>query len=612
MTADERTIVQRIAGAEPTEPARLSGLIDRLTAEGRLRGARLDGRAIGPRGLASLEIRGVTDDSRAVGRGSLFVAIAGDHADGHEFVARAAAAGAAAAIVERPLPEVALPQLIVDRSQPAVAVAASWWYGDPSRELAVVGITGTDGKTTTSFLATAALEAAGVRTGMIGTAATRIGGRQEPNEEHATTPGAARLQAGLRAMVAAGDRAAVLETTSHGLALDRVGGVGYDIAILTNVSHEHLEFHGSWEAYVDAKLSLFERLGREPAGGPKPEGVGWPKTAIVNADDALAGRFIGVAQEAGARIVTYGTDASADVRATRIEEDARGLRVAYDSPSGGATLELQLAGRFNAANALAVVALGEAVGLDAEAVRGGLAALAGVPGRMERLELGQPFGVIVDYAHSPASLQTVLDLLAPVAAAQGGGVIAVFGSAGERDTAKRPLMGRIAAERARLVVVTDEDPRGEDRDAIIDEIARGAEHGGMRRGHDLLLIADRRAAIEAAFERARPGDVVLLAGKGHERSIIGASGPVAWDERAEAEAALRHMGYRLTRCYPCGPWRPAPPARRPPPGPRRLPARARPRPLPSTPPLGEVRAAPRPSPAGRRAGSRTSRRCARR
>ena len=190
-----------------------------------------------------------------------------------------------------------------------------------------------------------------------------------------------------------------------------------------------------------------------------------------------------------------------------------------------------------------MVALGEAVGLDPEAVRAGLGGLASVPGRMERIEAGQPFGVIVDYAHTPASLQTVLDLLAPVAAARGGGLIAVFGSAGERDTAKRPLMGRIAGERARLVVVTDEDPRNEDREAILEAIARGAEAAGKRRDHDLLVIADRRAAIGAALERARPGDIVLLAGKGHERSIIGPAGPVAWDERAEAETALRELGF---------------------------------------------------------------------
>jgi UDP-N-acetylmuramoyl-L-alanyl-D-glutamate--2,6-diaminopimelate ligase len=339
-------------------------------------------------------------------------------------------------------------------------------------------------------------------------------------------------------MARAGDRAAVIETTSHGLALGRVDAIAYDVAILTNLTHEHLELHGTWEAYRDAKLRLFERLAPHVA---KP--LGWPATGIVNADDPSAGAFIGVAQEAGARILTYGTDPAADVRATRVEEDQRRLRIAYDAPSGSATVDLHLVGRFNVHNALAVVALGEAVGLDPTAVRDGLASVPVVPGRMERIELGQPFGVIVDFAHSPASLRTVLDLLAPSAASRGGGLVVVFGSAGERDTAKRPQMGRIAGERARIVVVTDEDPRGEDRQAILDEIARGAESAGRRRDHDLLVIADRRSAIDAAFERARPGDIVLLAGKGHEQAIIGPDGPQPWDERAEAEAALRRAGF---------------------------------------------------------------------
>jgi UDP-N-acetylmuramoyl-L-alanyl-D-glutamate--2,6-diaminopimelate ligase len=541
---DERTIADWLAAAEPTDPRPLAGLIDRLTSAGRLRGARLDGRAIGPAGLRDVPVHGMTDDSRAVRQGTVFVAIPGTHADGHDFVEAAATAGAGAAIVEQPIPAVAIPQLVVDRSQIALADAATWWYEDPSHGLAVVGITGTDGKTTTGFLATAALEAAGVRTGMIGTAATRIGRREEPNEAHATTPDAPHLQAALRAMRRAGDRAAVVETTSHGLALERVGGIAYDIAILTNVTHEHLEFHGSWGAYRDAKLSLFERLGAGRAGRPdKPADRRWPPTGIVNADDPSAGRFIGVTQEAGARVLTYGTDPSADVRATRVEEDANGLRIALEAPSGTATLELRLNGRFNVHNALAVVALGEAVGLDPAAIRAGLAGVVSIPGRMERVDLGQPFGVVVDYAHSPASLGAVLELLAPIAAARSGGLIVVFGSAGERDTAKRPLMGRIAGERARIVVVTDEDPRGEDRDAILDAIARGAEAAGRRRDRDLLVIADRRTAIAAAFERARPGDIVLLAGKGHERSIIGPDGATAWDERAEAEGALRALGF---------------------------------------------------------------------
>jgi UDP-N-acetylmuramoyl-L-alanyl-D-glutamate--2,6-diaminopimelate ligase len=343
-------------------------------------------------------------------------------------------------------------------------------------------------------------------------------------------------------MVMRGNQAAVVETTSHGLAADRVRGIAYDAAVLTNLSHEHLEFHGSWEAYRDAKLSLFERLS-VTSRNPAKEAPAWPKVAIVNADDPLAGHFIGVAQEAGARILTYGTDSSADVRATRSEEDSRGLVVAYSAPSGSGRLELRLAGRFNVHNALAVVALGEALGLDAGAIRTGLESVEGVPGRMERIDAGQPFGVVIDYAHSPASLEAVLDLLAPLAAARGGGLICVFGSAGERDLGKRPMMGRIAGERCRLVVATDEDPRGEDREAILQQIAAGAEAVGKQRDRDLFLIADRRAAIAAAFERARPGDLVLLAGKGHEQSIVGPDGPIAYDEKSTALDALAALGF---------------------------------------------------------------------
>jgi UDP-N-acetylmuramoyl-L-alanyl-D-glutamate--2,6-diaminopimelate ligase len=546
MTSSPPTIAALLAAAEPAEPRPLGELIARLGAGGRLHGARDGGRAIGPAALAAIPVHGVTDDSRTVGPGSLFVAVAGLHADGHMFVPAAAAAGAAGALVERPLPDVALPQLVVDRGPTALADAAAWWYGDPSHELGIVGITGTDGKTTTSFLAAAALEAAGLSSGLIGTVATQVGATREANPEHTTTPGAPLLQRTLRAMADAGNAVAVVETTSHGLAADRVHGIAYDIAILTNLTHEHLEFHGTWERYRDAKLSLFERLAAGPANPAKElAGRAWPKAAIVNADDPNASAFIGVAQEAGARIVTYGTDPAADVRATHVEEDARGLRIAYAAASGTATLELAIVGRFNVHNALAVVALGEVLGLDPAAFRTGLAGVTGVPGRMERLDAGQPFGIVIDYAHSPASLEKVLGLLAPLAAARGGGVIAVFGSAGERDTEKRPMMGRIAAEQARLVVVTDEDPRGEDRERILDDIARGAEDGGKRRDRDLFLIADRHGALEAAFERARPGDIVLLAGKGHEQSIIGPDGPVPYDERTAALDALAGLGYRV-------------------------------------------------------------------
>lgn len=538
-TSPAGTIAEALAASEPAEARPMDGLIERLgrLGEAGLRGARQDGRAIGAVALGGLAVRGIVADSRHVGPGDLFVAVPGDHVDGHDFVAAAAAAGAVAAIVARPLPEVGLAQLVVGRSTRALASAAAWWYGDPSHELAVVGITGTDGKTTTSFLAVAALEAAGVPTGLIGTIDTKVGAVREPNAEHVTTPGAPELQALLRAMVANGNEGAVVETTSHGLALERVAEVAYDAAILTNLTHEHLELHGTFEAYRAAKLSLFERLAAPAKGSTRP------RVGIVNRDDPSANLFEAVVRESGARLLTYGSDPSATVHATRVVEDASRLRVRYAAPSGEADLELRLAGRFNVHNALAVVALGEAWELDPAAVRRGLQSMRGVPGRMERVEAGQPFGVIVDYAHTPASLGGVLDLLAPLAAARGGGLIAVFGSAGERDTAKRSLMGRLAAERCRLVIVTDEDPRGEDRDAILDEVARGAEGAGARRDRDLLIIADRRAAIGTAIERARPGDVVLLAGKGHENSIIGPGGPTPWDERAAALAALADLGY---------------------------------------------------------------------
>ncbi|HEY2888717.1 MAG TPA: UDP-N-acetylmuramoyl-L-alanyl-D-glutamate--2,6-diaminopimelate ligase [Candidatus Limnocylindrales bacterium] len=543
MTIADRLATVDVAMARVPRP--LAGLVDRLTAEGRLRGARAaDGRPIAPGALGDRLVAGLSADSRAARPGSLFVAVPGDHVDGHDYLASAAGAGAVAAVVEHPVGDVAIIQLVVDRSRAALASASGWWYGDPSRELGVVGITGTDGKTTTSFLAAAALDAAGHRSGLVGTVELRVGGEAEPTPEHQTTPEAPELQRLVRAMADAGDEVAILETTSHGLALERVAGIAYDVAIFTNLTHEHLELHGSFEAYRAAKLSLFERLaGRGPAKTGAGAKLGWPRLAVINRDDPSAELFIAVAREAGARVVTYGAEPGADVRADRIEEDAHRLSVHYEAPSGAARIDLHLAGRFNAHNALAAVALGEGLGLDPAAVRAGLEDVPGVPGRMERIELGQPFSVIVDYAHSPASLETVLDLLGPLAAARGGGLIAVFGSAGERDRDKRAMMGRIAGDRCRLVVVTDEDPRGEDPLAILEAIGRGAEAAGRRRDRDLLLIPDRRAAIAAALDAARPSDVVLFAGKGHERSIIGPTGPAPWNERAEVEAALARLGY---------------------------------------------------------------------
>jgi len=540
------SLAELLAAAEPTAPRCLGGLIERLDASGRLRLVRSSDALEGGHGrepaIRALQVSGVTFDSRNVRASAVFVAVPGVHADGHDYVAAAAALGASAAIVERFVPGIALPQLVVDDARRALAIVAAWWYGDPSRELGIVGITGTDGKTTTAFLATSVLEAGGISAGLITTATVQVGALRTANPEHVTTPEAPDLQRMLRAMVLAGNEAGVVETTSHGLALHRVAEIGYDVAILTNLTHEHLELHGTFEAYREAKLSLFRRLGHDAPA--KHLARAWPNAAVVNSDDPAAPLFVAAAQAVGARVVGYGETASADVRATGVEERAGSMRVAVATPRWRGAVELRLAGRFNVHNALAIVALGEALGLDRGQVQEGLAAVGRVPGRMERVDCGQPFGVIVDYAHSPASLQKVLDALAPVASAGGGHLIAVFGSAGERDVQKRPMMGRIAGERCRLVVVTDEDPRGEDGQSILDQIAAGAEVAGKRRGRDLLCIADRRAAIEAAFERAEPSDVVLLAGKGHEQTIIMGDGPRPWDERSEALRALGRLGYR--------------------------------------------------------------------
>ncbi len=538
MTGEATPIERLIARSGPRERRPLSGMLERLAAADLLAGP-VD------EALAERSVFGVTEDSRQAGGGRLFVAVHGFHVDGHEFAARAAAAGAGAAMVEHEIPGLAIPQVVVRDTRRGLAAAANWWYGDPSLDLGIVGVTGTDGKTTTSFLAAAALEASGLRTGLIGTVETRLGGLRERHEAHVTTPSAPELQATLAAMVAARDDVAVVETTSHALELGRVLGTAYDAAIFTNLTHEHLELHGTFERYREAKTRLFGALAEGPENPRKAvRGSPWPKTAVINADDPNRAWFERAAADAGAPVTSYGWSADADVRATAADEDARRLHIEYVASSGAAELDLQLAGRFNVHNALAVVALGEALGLPPGRVRAGLAAVEGVPGRMERIAQGQPFSVIVDYAHSPASLQGVLEILAPVAQAGGGGLIAVFGSAGERDTVKRAVMGRIAGERCRLVVATDEDPRGEDGAAIVAEIVGGAVAAGRRAGEDVLGIPDRRAAIVAAFGRARPGDVVLLAGKGHEPTILYATGAVPWDEAAAAREILGELGFR--------------------------------------------------------------------
>ena len=553
-SGEEQDLLARLAAAEPRGTKPLAGLIARLRSAGRLRTVIVPG---APAGVASDEaaigaktVAGIAYDSRRVVPGGCFVAVPGAHADGHAFVGAAVAAGAGAVVVERPLPQgdvAGATQVVVDAGQRALATVAAWWYGDPAGDLGVIGITGTDGKTTTAGMAVAALDAAGVPTGLVSTADQKIGSTRAGSLAHVTTPEAPELQRALRAMCAANDVAAVVESTSHGLALERVGEVAFDVAILTNLTHEHLEFHRTFDAYRAAKRSLFERLATGPAPRqPKPRTLpghrGWPRGGIVNADDPNAAVFEAATRAAGATLLRYGTATDVDVRASDIAVTADGLVARVTTPRGAGLLRLALLGRFNVHNALAVVALGELLELDAGLVLAGLAGFGGVRGRMGRIDRGQPFTLIVDYAHTPASLATVLDDLAGLVG-PGGGRIAVFGSAGERDVAKRALQGRVAGERCRLVIATDEDPRAEDPMAILEQIASGAEAAGMRRGVDLLLIPDRRAAIAAAIGQARPGDVVLLAGKGHERSIIYAGAELPWDERGVAEECLAAAGF---------------------------------------------------------------------
>jgi UDP-N-acetylmuramoyl-L-alanyl-D-glutamate--2,6-diaminopimelate ligase len=522
----------------------LADLARRLDAEGQLLAVRRGGGpAVPERELESIAVTGIAGDSRLVEPGRVFAAVRGLRVDGHAFLGPAAARGAAALIVEQPFaPDdeasySTVVQLVVRRSDVALAAAAAWWFGDPSRELDVVGVTGTNGKTTTTFLVAAAFEAVGWPTGIIGTIGIRVADGLRRNDLPTTTPGAIELQGVLREMVDADRRAVVIETSSHGLAAERVGSVMYGAAIFTNLSHEHLDFHGTFEAYRAAKLSLFERL---PGEGRE----GRPGVGVVNVDDPNGRAFANATTVAGARAITYGAEPGVDVRLVSFEGDASSSRLEVAAGGRALAVTLRIGGRFNALNAVAVVGLGLGWELDLERVAAGLGELRGVPGRMEAVVRGQPFHVVIDYAHTPGSLDAVGRELVELAAPHGGRVISVFGASGERDTGKRPLMGRAAGARSRLVIVTEDDSRNEDPAAIFEAIVVGAEAAGLQRDHEVLVIPDRRAAIAEAFSRARPADVVLLAGKGHETWNVGPSGAEPWSEREAAETALAELGYR--------------------------------------------------------------------
>jgi UDP-N-acetylmuramoyl-L-alanyl-D-glutamate--2,6-diaminopimelate ligase len=452
----------------------------------------------------AVDVTALAYDNRLVTPGTLFFCVPGFTRDGHDFADDAIARGAVALVVQRPLHR-GVPEVLVDDVRAAMAPAAAALAGDPTARLTTVGITGTNGKTTTAFLVRALLEAGGRSTGLLGTVTAIVGG-----EQHAvarTTPEAIDLQRTFAEMLAAGDEAVVMEVSSHALALHRADAIHWSAAVFTNLTQDHLDFHADMEDYFLAKRRLFET---------------GPEIAIVNVDDPYGARLAADFPDA----IRIGLDApDAQVRATAIEGDAGGSSFTVD----GLALRTALPGRFNVLNALGAVVVARELGVDDAAIARGLADAGRVPGRFEPVEEGQPFAVIVDYSHTPDSLENALRAAREIA---DGRVIAVFGAGGDRDRAKRPLMGAAAAGGADVAIITSDNPRNEDPEAIIAAVAEGAPQAQR--------IADRREAIERAVALARPGDVVVVAGKGHEQGQEFEGGrKVPFDDVTVAREALR-------------------------------------------------------------------------
>jgi UDP-N-acetylmuramoyl-L-alanyl-D-glutamate--2,6-diaminopimelate ligase len=479
-------------------------------------------------GDPAVTILDVVYDSREVRPGCLFAALPGADFDGHDFAAQAVERGAAALLVQQPL-EVAVPQLVSEDSRRALAGVAARIFDYPSERLGVIGVTGTDGKTTSSYLAEAVLRRAGRRTGMIGTIALRIGDQVDHHAARQTTPESADTQRLLRRMVDAGVEWAVLEATSHGLDLHRLDHVRFRVGAVTNVTHEHLEHHKTIAAYRRAKAILFERT--SSAGG----------VSVVNLDDEGAREMLAYAGDGPLIRYSARGDRDADLRAEEIALGPEGSRLVLVWRDQREPVQLPLIGGFNVANALCAAGIGLACGLSFQDVAAGLADAPQVPGRMTRVEMGQPFGVVVDYAHTPAALETILCLLRGLYPT--GRLIAVFGSAGERDVAKRPMQGSVSARWADISVVTSEDPRNEPAEQIVAEIVAGARAAGARPEENLFAVVDRREAVQLALSLARSGDCVLLAGKGHEQSIIWGREKRPWDEETVAREELAALGW---------------------------------------------------------------------
>ena len=492
---------------------RIAGIVARLP------GARLSGDE-------DVVVTGITHDSRQVRSGDVYVARAGQHTHGISHVDQAISSGAVAVLTDRPSASAArdagaVAVIDVDDPQSAAGPAAAWIYGDPARHLTLVGITGTNGKTTTAYLVDAGLRAAGRRTGLVGTIETRVADEVLPSVR--TTPESTELQALLAVMRERDVTAVAMEVSSHALALGRVNGASYAVAAFTNLSQDHLDFHADMEDYFTAKSRLFT-----------PE---LASQGVVCVDDEWGRRL---AEHATIPVVTVGEEPS---DWTRVEESVTGAggRVTLTDPGGTAhEVDVALPGRFNVRNAaIAYVALVTA-GIDAQDARAGIAGLAAVPGRMERVDAGQPFLAVVDYAHTPQAVTTLL-VEARALTGKDGKVLVVLGCGGDRDRGKRPLMGAAAATHADVAVLTNDNPRSEDPDAILAAMSEGALSAGA--GRDVIVLPDRREAIAAAVDRAGPGDVLVVAGKGHEQGQEYADHTVAFDDRVVLREALHQHGY---------------------------------------------------------------------
>jgi len=477
-------------------------------------------------GTADVSITGMEIDSRKVKAGDLFICLPGFTVDGHDFADQAITQGAAALVVERIL-SLDIPQLVVSSCRHAMAVLGDAFYEHPSRKLNMIGITGTNGKTTTSYLIERIMNDHRINTGLIGTIEMRYNGKAVPMPR--TTPEAMELQRLLHEMVQNDVQCCVMEVSSHALEQGRVKGTDYRTAIFTNISQDHLDYHETMEQYVAAKGLFFARLGNSYDTDPAER-----KYAVLNADDPAVDYFRGIT---AADVITYGVDQPADVQASNIRITARGTTFHLQTFRGNTDMTLQMVGKFNVYNALAAITAALIENVPLEQIRESLGQMPGVDGRVEAVDAGQPFAVIVDYAHTPDGLENVLRTISEFAE---GRILTVFGCGGDRDRTKRPLMGQVAAKYSDYTLVTSDNPRTEEPVSILDDIEAGLREQQVAADR-YELIVDRRAAIQKAVEMAQPGDVLLIAGKGHETYQIVGTEVHDFDDRLVAKEAIRGL-----------------------------------------------------------------------